>query len=80
MTIQTAETKVWFYEGICCKEENRKALETLRNAGIPLATIVVKELEDFPHIEWGYFRYEGLNAITRFVENWKEGNIPRLNL
>ena len=76
MTTETAETKVWFYEGICCEEENRKALELLRNAGISLATIMVKELEDFPHIEWGYARYEGLKGIARFVERWKKGDMP----
>jgi len=76
LTTEIAETKVWFYEGICCEEENRKALGLLRNAGIPVAWIGVKELEQFPHIEWGHLRYEGLKSITRFVEQWKKGDMP----
>ena len=76
MTTETVETRVWFYEGICCEKENRKALGLLRNAGIPVAWIGVKQSEQFPHIEWGYSRYEGLRSIARFVEKWKKGNIP----
>lgn len=76
MTTETAETKAWFYEGSCCEAENRKALGLLRSAGIPLATIMVKELEDFPHIEWGHVRYEGLKRIAEFVEKWKKGDVP----
>ncbi len=81
MTTKTAEKEVLFYTGVGCDEENRKVLELLCKENIPYIFVGPKSIEWFPHIEFGlYYRYEGLEAITRFVERWKQGIIPPLEI
>jgi hypothetical protein len=59
--------------------EKRMVYPLLREADIPFTEFGPTSMEKTPILEYGYWRFHGINSIKKFVEKWKQGNRPSLD-
>jgi len=52
------------------KDEDIEAYQLLKKANIPFKNFGPTNDEQTPYIEFGYWKYIGLNEITQFVNNY----------
>lgn len=64
-----------FYNG---GREDRIAMELLAKADIAYIAMGPTTFESTPYIEYGYWKYDGIKGISRFIEAWKQKKLPSI--
>lgn len=57
-------------------EEDRKAFDLLQKAKIPFANYGPTSEDPTPYIEYGFWRYQGLDGIKSLIFDWKNDTLP----
>ena len=66
-----------FYNGV---RDDRLAMEMLTEADITYIAVGPTTFESTPYIEYGYWRYDGIKGISRFIDAWRQNKLPSTEL
>jgi len=61
-------------------EEGARAAALLDAAGISYVDMGPIEDVTIPYVKYGPWKFRGIKEIERFVERWKAGQQPQMNL
>ena len=61
-------------------KEDKEAFFLLLNNEIPFINFGPTSDTPTPIVEYGHWKYIGLEQINQFVSRWKTGELPSLNL
>ena len=59
--------------------EDKEALFLLMEASIPFVNIGPTTEDPTPYVEYGHWRFFGLEGVKKFVERWKGGDLPQVD-
>jgi hypothetical protein len=62
------------------KEEGKDAIVLLVESRIPYIGLSLSPGEPGPFLEYGYWRFYGLQGIKEFVKRWEGQNLPALEI
>lgn len=68
------QPKLYYNSG----KQDKLALELLAKAGISYIAMGPTTVEPTPFLEYGYWKYEGIGGISKFISVWKEDRLPSL--
>ena len=61
-------------------QEDKVAMRLLAKARVPYVPIGRTGLEPTPYLEYGYWRFDGTKGISRFIQSYKAGKLPPLEV
>lgn len=61
-------------------EDDVEAMRLLKEAGIPFVNCGPTSEEKTPLLYYGHWIFQGLQDVKDFVEGWKTGKLPPLDL
>ena len=61
-------------------QDDKLAMQLLTQARVPYVPIGPTTMEPTPYLEYGYWRFEGVKGISRFIEALANGKLPPLNV
>ena len=61
-------------------QDDKFAMQLLAQAKMPYIPIGPATLEPTPYLEYGYWRFEGLRGISRFIEAFTNHRLPPLDI
>lgn len=61
-------------------QDDKLAMHLLAKAKVPYVPIGPTTLEPTPYLEYGYWRFEGIEGISRFIQGFASGKLPPLDV
>ena len=60
-------------------QEDKAAIRLLTKAGIPYVNLGPTSEEPVPFVEYGYWRFSGIQGIQTFILKWQSKKLPPLD-
>lgn len=64
-----------YYNG---RKDDQLAIDLLAEAGIAYVAMGPTTFEPTPYIEYGYWKYDGIKGISRFIDAWRQERLPSM--